>query len=229
MSAAPTPDATRFFFFGDSLTLGVGDALALGWVGRLMREVGTEAQSALASRCPTPVTPVMPATFYNLGVRGDTSEDIARRFPGELVARCPEGVAPRVVFAFGVNDARTLRLHGPSLLPSEATLRHTRDLIERAQRLGPVLMVGPPAVADAASDARIAQRSEELAGLCAELRAPFVRVHARTRDDAMYLPALRGGDGYHPGAAGYDLLAEIVRESAEWRAFARHEGPLSSE
>ena len=46
-----------FFFFGDSITLGVNDAPAGGWVGRF---AGLAAQAGL---------PVPPSTFYNLGVR----------------------------------------------------------------------------------------------------------------------------------------------------------------
>lgn len=45
-----------FFFFGDSITLGVNDTLAGGWIGRF---AGLASQRA--------GLPVPPSTFYNLG------------------------------------------------------------------------------------------------------------------------------------------------------------------
>ena len=206
---------TRFYFFGDSLTLGVGDPQALGWVGRVMRALGARGPDG---RADTPEGE-LPATFYNLGVRGDTSGGIARRFRAELDARRPDGVAPRMVFAFGVNDARTLYPGGPSLLLADETRSYARAIFTGAQALGPVLMVGPPAVADEPSDAHIAERSEQLAELCAELGVPFIPVHAATRADPDYLPALDAGDGYHPGALGYELLAAVVQRHEAWARF----------
>ncbi|MCA9535708.1 MAG: hypothetical protein KC593_18605 [Myxococcales bacterium] len=200
-------EGTRYFFFGDSLTLGVGDEQALGWVGRVMRSVRDDAASTL------------PATFYNLGVRGDTGAGIARRWRGELEARCPLGVTPRMVFAFGVNDARTLYPGGPSLRTVEDTLEHAQAILEQARELGPVIMVGPPAVADEASDTLIEERSSHLRALCRARATSFVETHAPTRADARYLPALRAGDGYHPGAVGYELLAEVIGGSDAWRAW----------
>lgn len=204
---AAVTEAARYFFFGDSLTLGVGDEQALGWVGRVMRSVRDDA------------APTLPATFYNLGVRGDTGAGIARRWRAELEARCPVGVTPRMVFAFGVNDARALYPGGPSLRTVEDTLQHAEAILEQARELGPVILVGPPSVADEASDALIKERSDHLRALCRARATSFVETHAPTSGDASYLPALRARDGYHPGAAGYELLAQVIGGSEAWRAW----------
>ena len=60
----------RILAFGDSFVAGVGDPAHQGWLGR-----------ALAGRPEV--------TVYNLGVRGDTSADILRRWAAED-ARVPD-------------------------------------------------------------------------------------------------------------------------------------------
>jgi hypothetical protein len=71
-------------FFGDSHTVGAGDPAALGWAGRV-------AAAAIGEGIP--VTP------YNLGVRGETSAEVAGRWRREALPRLPEEGEPRVVFA----------------------------------------------------------------------------------------------------------------------------------
>ena len=57
-----------FHVFGDSVTLGVNDAPAGGWVARL---AGKAAEAGL---------PVPPDTFYNMGVRKNSSRMILSLF-----------------------------------------------------------------------------------------------------------------------------------------------------
>ena len=64
-----------FFFFGDSITLGVNDTLAGGWIGRF---AGLASQRA--------GLPVPPSTFYNLGVRKH------------------DATVPYLIFCFGTVD-----------------------------------------------------------------------------------------------------------------------------
>lgn len=53
----------RICFIGDSITLGTGDAAMLGWPGRLGAIAWSQGHQV---------------TVYNLGVRGETSEDELR-------------------------------------------------------------------------------------------------------------------------------------------------------
>ncbi len=43
-------------------------------------------------------------TYYNLGIRRDTSTDIAKRWSQEVSLRLPKEYDGRVVFSFGLND-----------------------------------------------------------------------------------------------------------------------------
>jgi len=77
----------RILFFGDSFVAGVGDPTGLGWAGRVA------AASHDASR---------PITAYNLGVRGDTSADVALRFEAEMLARTRNADARTASFSASV-------------------------------------------------------------------------------------------------------------------------------
>ena len=85
---APRSTTETFFFFGDSLTLGVNDnAMPGGWVSRLV---------LLGSQAGWYDMP--PATFYNLGVRRHTSTDIAARWQAEVASRQIPGTINHLAF-----------------------------------------------------------------------------------------------------------------------------------
>src|SRR5215471_4713715 len=86
-----SPRAMRICFIGDSFVSGAYDHECLGWAGRI---------SASARRRGHDVSP------YNLGVRGETSVQISRRWRAEAEARQSAQQEGRLVFEFGVNDTR---------------------------------------------------------------------------------------------------------------------------
>jgi acyl-CoA thioesterase-1 len=95
----------RICFIGDSFVNGTGDPLCLGWTGRV---------SAAAIQQGYAVT------SYNLGIRWETSADIAARWRDECARRLPAHSDGRVVFSFGAND--TTVEQGRQRLCLEATL-----------------------------------------------------------------------------------------------------------
>ena len=76
-----------FHFFGDSVTLGVNDAPEGGWVARLAKK------AAEAGLC------LPPDTFYNMGVRKNSSRMILDRWEAEFKARVIDGVPSCLLFA----------------------------------------------------------------------------------------------------------------------------------
>ncbi|MGW4714936.1 DUF459 domain-containing protein [Nocardia sp. NPDC004260] len=191
----------RVCFVGDSFVAGVGDPDFRGWAGRL-------ASAAHAQG--------IPLTAYNLGVRGQTSAEIVRRFRAECAPRLPEGVDARVVLSFGVNDA----MHengGPRVAPDESAANLGELLAQAGERGWPVLMVAPPPIADDEHNARTAALDERFAQVCAASEVPYVRVHQPLRDSAVWAAEVRAGDGAHPGAAGYEELAALI--APQWRAW----------
>ena len=103
----------RVCFVGDSFGQGVGDTTGLGWVGRVA--AGAHAWDA-------------GLTAYNLGVRRDTSADIAIRWQAECEARLPaEGVEAGVVFSFDAND--TTVEDGRRRVPEEQSLEYLEQIL----------------------------------------------------------------------------------------------------
>ena len=192
-AVAPNADR-RVFFVGDSYVAGVGDPEHRGWVGRLAEH---------AHRAGAPIT------AYNLGVRRDTSDDVCRRWPDEVAVRRGAGAQERLVVSFGVNDT-TPDGRGTRVAP-ERTVANLRTLLAEASAAGlPALVVGPPPVADGPQNRRIAALDERLAATAADARAPYVRVFAALRRDDRWMDEVAAGDGSHPAAAGYGLLADLV-------------------
>jgi acyl-CoA thioesterase I len=79
----------RVCFVGDSFVQGTGDTAGGGWVRRV-------TAAAAGAGCDI--------TAYNLGVRRDTSADIAARWQAECDARLRAECSPYLVFSFGAND-----------------------------------------------------------------------------------------------------------------------------
>jgi acyl-CoA thioesterase-1 len=181
----------RVCFAGDSLVAGTGDETALGWVGRV-------TAAGIAGG--------LDLTAYNLGVRGATSVQVVRRLAIEARPRLAAAEDPRIVVSFGVND--TL----PDVLLSVAeTLTALRDARQRMAPV-PLLVVGPPAVDDDEQNARIRVLDAALAREAVTLAVPFVPVFATTEAAAVWRRPIHEGDGFHPDAAGYALLASVVTE-----------------
>lgn len=184
------PD-TRICFIGDSYVAGVGDPATLGWVGRV-------AAAAVADG--------IALTSYNLGIRGQTGPQIAERVTAEVPPRLGPAEDPRLVVSFGAND--TVEVGGrrrASLVESVTALEHIRSTIDV-----PLFVVGPPAAEDDAQNRRIAELDKALHASADQLGVPYVGFYAPTNASASWRREISNGDGYHPGAHGYELLAQIA-------------------
>jgi len=191
----PVPRDLRVCFVGDSFTAGVGDPDHLGWTGRLA--AATERDG-------------LPLTRYVLGVRRQTSAEVAARWAAECVPRLTGEWESRVVLSTGVND--TTHEDGvPRLDPARSVAALGAVLRGAADAGWPVLVVGPAAVADHAHNARTRALDDRFTQVCAGAGVPYVPVVRALAAHPTYLKEVASGDGAHPGAAGYTLLAELVR------------------
>ncbi len=189
----------RVCFVGDSFVAGVGDPDQLGWVGRLAADSHTQGR---------------PLTTYNLGVRRETTAEVLARMTAECTARLPPGCAAGVVLSLGVND--TTLLGGRTRVAGPYSVANLDMLMRQAHGAGwPTLVVGPPAVDDEYQNDRIAGLDELFAALCHRRRVPYVSVQFDLRREATWRQEVRDGDGAHPGRAGYQILADLVRPAWE--------------
>jgi len=179
---------------GDSLVAGVGDGQHLGWAGRLA------VRASAAGR---------PLTYYNLGVRRQTSADIAARWEAECVQRLPADTDARVVFSFGVND--TAIEDGRIRVSERDSVANLIAMLERAAERGwAALVVAPPPNVDDEHNARTEALDAQFTEVCAAQDIPYVRVHQPLRQNATWMRACGEADGYHPGAAGYEEFAALI-------------------
>ncbi len=114
----------RILVFGNSITWGAWDKDG-GWVERLKRfcyEKYLEDPQCFFS-------------VYNLGVSGDTTENILERFEFETKQRRykkPEEVV--VVFDFGRNDSKFIHNKNDRLIPEKRFKENTKKLIGLAKK-----------------------------------------------------------------------------------------------
>ncbi len=192
----------RICFVGDSFVNGTGDPTFLGWAGRL---------------CVTAQQQGHEITYYNLGIRGETSRQIAHRWRAEVTARLPRDVDGRIVFSFGANDM-TLE-EGEVRVPLAESLQNTQSILATARQLFPTIMVGPPPLLEDELNQRLASLSQQLTLVCEATKVPYLEVFTSLQHMQVWKEEVASNDGAHPRAAGYALLAQLVQEWSCWKSW----------
>jgi lysophospholipase L1-like esterase len=201
----------RIFCLGDSITLGCNDSLGLGWPGRLGRDLSHSGRSL---------------AIYNLGINGDTSVDIARRWRREVDARSRDA-AGLILFAFGFNDA-SRQANGELQVELEESIGVARRLLLEAKAFSEVLWIGPTPLDESVNPLRtdfdiwtmynadIALYDSAYAQLALEIGIDYLRLFPTFLNSPRYLAALNAGDKVHPGDDGYAMIAESILDWDSW-------------
>ena len=189
-----------FYFFGDSVTLGVNDAPAGGWVARL---AGKAAEKGLN---------VPPDTFYNMGVRKNSSRDILARWEAEYKARAMEGCPATLVFCFGTVDMATP--HAVPNVPVGESAANAREILMKAREYGSVVFVSAPPVKDEEHCQRIEALCTAYAAIAKAVDVPFIDIFHPLMELG-YVEDL--ADGVHPGPRGNEMIAELLSSSDAMR------------
>ena len=195
--------AMRICFIGDSFVNGTGDDDCLGWTGRICSAARRRGRDI---------------THYNLGIRRDTTADIAQRWEREARARLAPEHDGRLVFSFGVNDCVTEE-RGQPRVPEAASIINARELLGTAKAWLPTLMIGPPPTSDDELNWRVKHLSDRLGALCNELSVPFLSPWDRLLADDTWRRDVEAGDGAHPNSRGYTVLADLIMEWPPWRSW----------
>ncbi|NQU56762.1 MAG: lipase [Rhodospirillales bacterium] len=206
----------RICFVGDSLTNGTNDENFQGWPGRL---------------CAGECARGHEVTHYNLGIRAETSEDIEKRWRAECAPRLLDAHPGALVFSFGVNDM-AIENSSEVRVSRQRSLEAAKRILGQAQQWKQTLWIGPVPVDDSQQPFNSAPgisysfSTERLADLCldyqtlaTEMGIPYLELLKPLADDDAWRHSFRQGDGVHPGADGYALMAEKIAAWPAWRAW----------
>lgn len=182
--------------FGDSITEGIDDACG-GWVGRLdLNHVD--------------------ANIINLGVDGDSTDDLVERFETDIEGKDPD----TIVIAIGTNDSMYLSDEGHNYVTFEKFIANLGILKRTAERhanravfvgLTPVderlTMPVPWGTGMYYTNRGIERYDRAIRTFCEKEAAQFIDIH----DEFMkleYMDML--ADGLHPNALGYEWMAKKI-------------------
>ena len=207
---------SRICFIGDAFTASAGDETALGWVGRLAAGEWERGHDV---------------TVYNLGIRANSTRDIAARWRRECEARLKPGMDGRLVFMFGGNDAKEEAGVGVEV-PIEESVANARAILAEANSWLPTLWVGLIPMNEAKpypllpggrqyrfSNARQAEYNRRYAEAAAVIGVPFLDIHTPLLADPRWPALTQAGDGSNPAGEGYAVVAGMIRAWPAWRAW----------
>lgn len=189
----------RICFVGDSMVAGTGDPEHLGWVGRVCAQAAAQG---------------IALTAYNLGVRRETSSDIAKRWDQECTPRLPASSQTHVVFSFGVNDMT--EESGRTRISTEHSVANLKAILAQAKMRYQVMMIGPPPIAGAQQNERITALSGQYNVICKELKVPYLSVVEALSVNTTWMQQVAKSDGAHPQAEGYMEFAKLVLNWPQW-------------
>jgi lysophospholipase L1-like esterase len=189
----------RICFIGESFVNGTGDSTHLGWTGRLCASLSEQGYEV---------------TYYNLGIRRETSTELVNRWQTEAKRRLPEGSNNRIVFSFGTND--TTIENGKPRVKLKDSLKNARQILTTAKQNYLIIMVSPPSTADRERHPRVKTLCDRFAKLCQELEISYLDVFTPLLSSSVWMDEVKAGDGSHPNAGGYAELAQLVQNWSAW-------------
>ena len=207
-------NVVRVCFVGDSYTAGTGDETCMGWVGRVAARAWQRGDQI---------------SFYNLGIRGDTSALIAERWRTECEARVSRQLNGRLVFSFGINDIARV-VGGDLRVSHDASVLYAQAMLSEASAWLPTIWIGPtpaneamspmspsPGISYEFSNERLLPLNAAYRKAAASLGIPFLDLATPLIANADYQRSLLHGDRMHCSGHGYALIADIIDGWSGWR------------
>lgn len=202
---------TQILVFGDSVIYGAWDEKG-GWAGRL-KSLVTEKIIATKRK--------FYCTLHNLGISGNTTNDLLERFESETTQRLKEKDDTIVIFGIGANDSIRDRKNIPWTAP-EKFRENLGKLIEIAQKYSSkIIFIGMTPVDEAKaspvfwdadvlySNAHLEKYNEIIKSVCIKNNAQFIDIFEKwIKSD--YKKLLE--DGLHPNSRGHrKILGEVKK------------------
>jgi len=202
---------TRILIFGDSITYGAWDKEG-GWVQRLRKFLDEKNLADYDFYC----------LVYNIGVSGDTINDLLERFEFETKQRSKEIDETIIIFAIGLNDSQFVHSENKNRIPLENFKENIQKLIKSAKKFSSkIIFVGLSPVDETKTtpipwdtnksykNENIQKYNEIIKSVCEENKILFIEIF----EDWMklnYENLLE--DGLHPNSEGHKKIFESVKE-----------------
>jgi len=189
--------------WGDSIAYGSSDTEHGGWVALLRKYLEQNSTSD-------------DLNVYNLGIPGDTTEGLVKRFESEAEVRNPDFC----IFAIGINDSSSGDDFNTTRISREKFEQNLRLLIQNAKKISSTtVFVGLTRVDESLtqpfvdsergtsySNKSIQQFDFGIEVMCGEYKIPFIKMLG-------VLDAKHDlDDGLHPSAGGHQKMYNAIRD-----------------
>lgn len=204
-----------FCIFGDSIVYGNWDPEGGGWVSRLRKFLDQKTASNSDDYF----------AVYNLGVSGETTPDLLKRFNIECEARLlglEDNESAVIIFAIGINDSQFIHSENNLRTPPEDFKENLRNLVKLAQKITPrIIFAGLTPVDETKTtptlwntdksylNENIKKYNEVLKLVCKENNLLFIEIFEKLIE-WNYKELLE--DGLHPNAGGHQKIFGIVKD-----------------
>ncbi len=196
----------RILVFGGSIIWGAWDLEKGGWVNRL--RLFFDNNNLTES--------MFDYSVYNIGVSGDTSSDLFRRFEIETKFRLREELI--FIFGVGTNDSAWVHSKNNFWVPPNEYEQNIRKLISLARKFSSkivfvgMLGVDEPRVDPIPWDTDKSYKNEYikkydtlLEEICKEEKVGYIKLFGKVPNELLE-------DGVHPTSKGHQKIFEVVRD-----------------
>jgi lysophospholipase L1-like esterase len=200
---------SRILIFGDSITYGAWDKEG-GWAQRLRKYIDEKIE----------IDPAYYHLVYNLGISGNNSEDLLKRFEGECKARQKEEGDMVIIFAIGENDSQIR--NGKARVKIDKFEKNLESLLKLSKKFtDKVFFVGLCPADESKSDPiprdtsksykndSIEKYNDVIKEFCEKNNLGFIDVFSNLISEN-YKELL--DDGIHPNTEGHQQIFEIIKD-----------------
>jgi len=197
---------TDVLIFGDSIAYGADD-IEGGWVQRLRKHFDENWKEDFDY------------SVYNLGVSGNTTEDLLKRFEFETKQRLKEKKEVIFIFAIGINDSQFLHSKNSLRYTLEEFEKNIKKLIDLSKKYSPkIFFVGLTPVEDSKTSPILwspdkTYKNEYIRGfddkikeICEENNLKYIYMFDKV-DESKF------EDGLHPDSEGHKKIFEVVKKN----------------
>ena len=195
--------------FGDSITY--GSHVSVGWADQL-RSFFFEAFHAQ--------DPDGYPRMYNLGIPGETTDGLAKRFEAEAAARFRSKYGSAIILlAYGSNDSARQPDSSEYMVPLERYEGNLLQALESALKLTDriALLAAPPIIEGLSAPGEktrtnldIRRYNATLTKLASQHNLAYLDVYGDFME--RNYPSFLNDDGIHPNAAGHGVIGKKVQE-----------------